>query len=113
MTQKFKFTSSVEKFVVVFMVEDELMFAEIRNFPTEKDLWEAEILFNPELINNIVLIVTEGDYTWDKSKLTKEHRDTILQSTRKTYFSDSIYHKKSSISPDSLKCSCIGSDIKK
>ena len=112
MTQKFKFTSTVEKFVVVFMVEDELMFAEIRNFPMEKELWEAEILFNPELINNIVVIATEEDFTWDKSKITKEQRDIILQDVRNTYFKKDINQPVRPISIDSLKCSCIGSDIK-
>ncbi len=112
LTQKFKFTSAVEKFVVVFMIEDELMFAEIRNFPTEKDLWEAEILFNSELINNIVIIATEEDFTWDKSKLTKEQRDIILQDVRNTYFKKDINQPARHISLDSLKCSCIGSDIK-
>lgn len=112
MPQKFKFTSAVEKFVVVFMIEDELMFAEIRNFPTEKELWEAEILFNPDLINNIVVIATEEDFTWDKSKLTKEQRDIILQDVRSTYFKKTTNPLIKSISPDSLKCSCIGSDIK-
>ena len=112
MTQKFKFTSAVEKFVVVFMVEDELMFAEIRNFPTEKELWEAEILFNPYLINNIVVIATEEDFTWDKSKITKEQRDIILQDVRNTYFKKNINPSVRPISLDALKCSCIGSDIK-
>ena len=86
MTYKFKFTSAVEKFVVVFMAEDELMFAEIRNFPTEKELWEAEILFNPDLRNYIVMIVTADDYTWNRSKLTEEESNTILQEIRGTYF---------------------------
>lgn len=112
MTEKFQFTSAVEKFVVVFMVEDELMFAEIRNFPTDKELWEAEILFNPDLINNIVVIATEEDFTWDKSKLTKEQRDIILQDVRNTYFKKIINPLVKPTFPDSLKCSCIGSDIK-
>lgn len=86
MSQRFKFTSAVEKFVVVFMVEDELMFAEIRNFSTEKELWEAEILFNPDLRNYIIMIVTEGDHVWDSSQLTKEQSDIILQDVREKYF---------------------------
>ena len=88
MAYKFKFTSKVEKFVVVFMAEDELMFAEIRNFPTEKELWEAEILFNPDLKKYIVMIVTAEDYTWNRFKLTEEEKDTILYEVRKTYFKE-------------------------
>lgn len=86
MPQRFKFTSAVEKFVVVFKTEDELMFAEIRNFPTEKELWEAEILFNPDLRNYIVMIVTAEDHVLDSSQLTKEQSNIILQEVRKTYF---------------------------
>ena len=86
MVHKFKFTSVVEKFVVVFMTEDELMFAEIRNFPTEKELWEVEILFNPDLRSYIVMIVTAEDHTWNRSKLTEEESNTILYDIRKTYF---------------------------
>ncbi len=86
MSQRFKFSSAVEKFVVVFMVEDELMFAEIRNFPTEKELWEAEILFNPDLRHYIVMMITEEDHVWDSRQLTKEQSNTILQDVRKIYF---------------------------
>lgn len=85
---RFEFTSAVEKFVVVFMIEDDLMFAEIRNFPTEKELWEADILFNPEFRDYIVMIITEEDYVWDRSKLTKEKSDIILQDVRKIYFKE-------------------------
>ena len=85
---KFKFTSAVEKFVVIFMEEDELMFAEIRNFPIEKELWEAEILFNPDLRSYIVGIVTADDYTWNRSRLTEEESSVILHEVRKTYFKE-------------------------
>ena len=87
MVHKFKFTSVVEKFVVVFLAEDELMFAEIRNFPTEKELWEADILFNPDLRGYIVMIVTADDYTWNRLKLTEEESNNILYEVRKTHFS--------------------------
>ena len=88
MTTKFKVTSAVEKFVVVFMAEDELMFAEIRNFPTEKELWEADILFSPDLKGYIVMIVTAEDYTWNHSKITEEESRSILHEVRKTYFKE-------------------------
>ena len=86
MPERFVFSSAVEKFVVVFRVEDELMFAEIRNFPTEKDLWEAEILFNPELTKYMIMIITRDDSTFDPNKVTKEQSLIILQQVRNMYF---------------------------
>lgn len=84
----FKFTSAVEKFVVVFRTEDELMFAEIRNFPTEKELWEAQLLFNPDIRSYIVMIVTADSHVCHHPQLTNEECDIILHNVRKTYFKD-------------------------
>lgn len=83
---RFKFTSAVEKFVVVFRSGDELMFAEIKNFPTEKDLWEADILFNPDLRRYIVMVVTADNYSCRHSALTGEECNIILRNVRDTYF---------------------------
>lgn len=82
----FKFTSAAEKFVVVFRTENELMFAEIRNFPIEKELWEVNILFNPGIKSYIVMIVTADNYVCHHPQLTGEECNIILNNVRKTYF---------------------------
>lgn len=74
--------------VVIEYQKDKMVYIEIDNFQIDKSLWEIKPLFDPVLIDNILLVYADYQYVWNEGRLTDKQKDGILVHIKNKYYTD-------------------------
>jgi len=86
--QEFLMAQSTRLVVVIEYQKDKMVYIEIDNFQIDKSLWEIKPLFDPVLIDNILLVYADYQYVWNEGRLTDKQKDGILVHIKNKYYTD-------------------------